>query len=80
MITTFVANKNSKRKHWDSGATISVFFVVKFHNLAKIIIIIIKEKNTIFLVFRDFVTKIIIIKGENTIFLIFWGFFHHFSK
>jgi len=43
---------------------------VKFHNLAKIIIIIIKEKNTIFSIFRDLVTKIIIIiiKGKNTIF------------
>ncbi len=62
-----------------------MLFVVKFHNLAKIIIIIIiKEKNTIFLIFRDFVTIIIIIiiiiKGKNTIFKKNWGFFHHFLK
>jgi hypothetical protein len=38
MITTFIASKNSKRKHWDLGG-VRVFFEVKFHDLTKIIII-----------------------------------------
>jgi hypothetical protein len=54
MITTFIANKNSERKHWDLGA-ISVFFEVKFLDLTKIIIIIIKgEKTHFFIILKEF--------------------------